>query len=145
MSSNQIQVKSKAVMGIVNGFSAQAVRLAMMVSFRGNVSDVAESGSIENDSESAFTSTDRAGSERIKTHRTYMREKDSTTPLSVLPPLVTYERVYSNTDEASPYSGRGSSGRNMQESGIATEAERSEECGFYSSNVISMNKGISVE
>ena len=67
---DQIQLKSKAVMGMVNGFSAQAVKLVMIVSFRGNVSDVAESGSIESDSESAFTSTDEAGPEMIKTHRT---------------------------------------------------------------------------
>lgn len=103
---NQIQVKSRGVIGIVKGWMGHIVRLVfvvgrtvVMVLLRGSLNSDAESGSIESDDVSALFNgiawIGRRRRRRVKNNRTQTKDKDSMTPCPRprLPPLVTFESV----------------------------------------------------
>lgn len=119
MSWTQSQVEGEAVRGIVKGCRGQAVSrvvfpgTTVMLSFRGNMSDVVGSLISESDGESACTGTAKAVSRKNKIDWTKIKDKDSMMPLPVrirsCRLWVAYDRVRSVTN-VSTFQGRGSSG-----------------------------------
>ena len=84
---NQIQVKEGGVREILKDCLGHIFRSVIgsrpvILSFRGNLSDVVGSASIESDGESGFTGTARAAFKRSKIEWTRTKDKYSMMPLA---------------------------------------------------------------